>query len=228
MRVYEMSASYSRKVQVKQFEPAEAKFEMKVELEDGDDAHEVRTMLMQEVRDAVTQAFQGGRTGKGAEVKIAQNIKGPEDPDALKEAAANILNGKDEGAKPGPAPAETEDTPKVRGRPKGSKNKPKEETTDVASVLDTIITEEDEESNVVDLNPPKETEPEVPGVPKDEMTLAQVKTLMNKVTGDGIKVPKVRELLAQFGVASTTDLDPSAYPEFFDLLTEIKDEELQL
>lgn len=221
MRVYEMSASYSRKVQVKQFEPAEAKFEMKVELEDGDDAKEVRTMLMQEVRDAVTQAFQGGRTGKGAEVKIVQNIHGPEDPDSLKKAAADALNDKDE----------AEDKPK-RGRPKGSKNKPKElvaeeERNEVEPLdLDPPSNGEDTvASNVVDLNPPKETEPEPE---PSEMTLAQVKTLMNKVTGDGVKVPKVRDLLTRFGVASTTELDPSAYPEFYDLLTEIKDEELQL
>lgn len=205
MRVYEMSARYSRKVQVKQFEPAEAEFEMKVELDETDDPKEVREYLMFEVRDAVTQAFQG-RAGKGAEVKVTQKTEAPAttgDEDSAEDAEA--------------------EKPKRRGRPPGSKSKSKSEESEEAEPLDL----DPPKDNVVDLKPNGEDKVEAEE-DESELTLVQVKNLMNKVTGDGMKIPKVRELLDQFGVGSTTELDPARYREFFQGLSEIQSEELEL
>lgn len=206
MRVYEMSARFSRKVQVKQFEPAECEFEMKVELDETDDPREVREHIMQEVRDAVTQAFQG-RSGKGAQVKVVQKTE-PTDEGAQDQETAESESD-----------SEQDETPKRRGRPPGRKNKSQ---SDESETEETLNLDPPEEDNVVSLNP-NGTDTEEP-----EITLAQIKTLMNKLTGDGTLIPKVRSLLDQFGVSSTTELDEAKYPEFFKMLSGIKAEPLEL
>lgn len=205
MRVYEMSARFSRKVQVKQFEPAECEFEMKVELDETDDPKEVREHIMQEVRDAVTQAFQG-RSGKGAQVKVAQKAEPTEDEGAPDQEASG-----------GESDSEQDEAPKRRGRPPGRKNKSQSEESESTEPLDLDPPKDDK---VVELKPIDKDEPEI--------NLAQIKTLMNKLTGDGTLIPKVRDLLDQFGVSSTTELDEARYSEFFQMLSEIKAEPLEL
>lgn len=217
MRVYEMSARFSRKVQVKQFEPAECEFEMKVELDETDDPLAVREHIMQEVRDAVTQAFKGS-TGKGSKVTVTRTddsgeSKTPETPTEAKEE------------KP---------PKKQRGRPKGSTNKSKAKKTEDSPTSesdetkvavaesgddwDTIPSGKTTEEVVEEAEETKDDEEEE----ESGVDLATLRALVNKVTGDGVLIKDVKAKLDEYAVNSTTELDPEYYDEFYDFLLELQ------
>jgi len=108
MEVYEISARFMRRIQAKEYEPAEAEVTLKANLADGEDYMAAATTLMTSAKTTVIESgLKSGKTTAEATVvsEAAKNVGGRPKKETLTPPAAKTEAAKPADPKPEPTPA---------------------------------------------------------------------------------------------------------------------------
>lgn len=220
-KIYEISARFMRRVQVKEYEPVEAEFTLKAQTEDGDDPVALMAQLGEQVRHAVLSTIKGkfDSTSQPMPADVAEAKATPA-------AEAPKANGKTNGsiapaAASSDMPDETEtpaaaEKPK-RGRPAGAKGKKAEASSAMPDEDEGEAKAEASSSDMPDETPAAKADAEDwenAAAEEEEVTAATLTAFISKqVSASKITVPDVKAILAKYGAARCADLKPGDLPK---------------
>lgn len=200
--VSEIEVKYMRKVQVKEYEPAEASVFFKVHPEEGEDAVEISKAYIHESKQIVSQVLMGGNTTAVQGTVTTTTASPPQSNKATvnKKSPAKVdMTAVDstEGE------STTVEKPKTRGRPK---------KVDITAVTD--VTEEDE--SLGEQETPSNQDSDTVVSHSDVQKFITDSIRNKKLTQDTIK----NIMSEEFGATRTREIDESRCVEFIDRLKE--------
>lgn len=209
MDINVISMRFMRRIQVAQYEPAEVEFELHATLEDGEDHIEAGKQLAQDAREMIKDAFTG----------LVNRAK------EETEAPQPVVNNNTSVETTAPPAAAT----RKRGRPAGSKNKPKENTSEIPGedsppLADADLSAEADGSEIPSEAPsesngaapvseiPGDDGPTMDGPPVEEQfavfDLAKLTAYVNDIVTVEKKLTgiQIKEVYRSFGVTRTVDI----------------------
>jgi len=215
MQIYDVSVRFSRKIQVVNFEPAEAEVSLKAQLTEGEDYKAAITGLMADARAGVT----AGLKSKAAGV-TAENVTTIAGPVPAAEAPAQKTTTPVKPTQTATEPAPAAEAPKrQRGRPAGSTAKKTDaaapaagadfdpDATPVAPAKTTAPAATDDDFGDEAL--PAEAEPADDEFAENEVKPMSTKELQEQlsafVNGKQIDGPSVKAVLKKYGADRSAD-----------------------
>jgi hypothetical protein len=190
MNVTEITARFMRRIQIKDYEPAEAEISLKAHLEDGEDFVAAGTTLILQSREIALTGLRGKTAGETeTAVTVTETAKAPTAAEQKKAEAAHKRAEK-KAAKEAAEAAKSTDSD-IPGDD-GDTAKPATDKADSDVPGDDIPGETDTETDT-----------------DDAMTIEDLQSyITSQVSGKKIVVKAVKEILAGVGASRTSEVKP--------------------